>query len=81
VTRYETGEDRYIDPDHKREYTPDAFATLLTAAGFTGIKRWGILGMPHVIDSKSLDVQDYYDGELLSPSPDNAYCFAMAARS
>lgn len=80
VTRYETGEESYIDPDHKREYTPDAFATLLTTAGFTAIKRWGILGMPHVIESKSLDVPDYYDGALLTPNPDNAYCFAMAGR-
>lgn len=80
VTRFETGEDSYIDPDHKREYTPDAFAALLTAAGFTAIQRWGILDMPHVIGNKNLDVPDYYDGDLLSPTPDNAYCFAMAGR-
>lgn len=80
VTRYETGEDSYIDPDHKREYTPDAFAALLTAAGFTSIQHWGILDMPHVIGNQSFGVQDFYDGELLTSSPDTAYCFAIACR-
>jgi SAM-dependent methyltransferase len=28
ITRYETGDSHYIDPDHKREYTPEVFATL-----------------------------------------------------
>lgn len=80
LTRYETGNDNYIDPDHKKEYTPGEFAALLKVAGFTTIASWGILDMPHVIENQHIDVQDFYDGELLTPSPDNAYCFAMAGR-
>jgi SAM-dependent methyltransferase len=80
VTRYETGEDCYIDPDHKREYTPDAFAALLAAAGFTSLQHWGILDMPHVIENQCFGVSDFYDGALVTPNPATAYCFAMSGR-
>jgi SAM-dependent methyltransferase len=80
LTRYETGDDNYIDPDHKKEYTPSEFAALLKVAGFTAIESWGILEMPHACKNQAIDVQDFYDGELLTPSPDNAYCFAMSGR-
>jgi SAM-dependent methyltransferase len=78
ITRFETGEDRYIDPDHKREYEPQAFAALLKAAGFTITQQWGILDMPNVIATGSYGIKDFYSGEPLSSSPTNAYCFAMA---
>lgn len=80
LTRYETGDDNYIDPDHKKEYTPSEFAALLKVAGFTAIESWGILEMPHVIENQHIDVKDFYDGELLTPNPGNAYCFAMSGR-
>ncbi len=81
ITQYETGNDRYIDPDHKREYTPEAFAALLRVAGFSSIQQWGVLDMPHVVSSQSFGVEDYYGAALLSPNPENAYCFAMAGRA
>ena len=80
ITRYETGDENYIDPDHKKEYTPSEFVALLKAAGFTTIESWGILELPHVVEHQRIDVADYYDGELLTSKTDNAYCFAMSAR-
>jgi SAM-dependent methyltransferase len=78
ITRFETGEDRYIDPDHKREYTPEAFAALLKSVGFTITQQWGILEMPNVLNSQKFGVPDFYDGVQVSDSPNNSYCFAMA---
>jgi SAM-dependent methyltransferase len=81
ITRFETGEDRYIDPDHKREYTPDVFASLLTEAGFEIVKQWGILEMPNVFTNQRLGISDYYDGLQLAGSPTQGYCFAMMCQS
>jgi SAM-dependent methyltransferase len=78
ITRLETGEDRYIDPDHKREYTPQEFAALLAAVGFTINQQWGILEMPNVISSGTYGIKDFYSGAPLTTTPDNGYCFAMA---
>jgi SAM-dependent methyltransferase len=77
ITRYETGEDRYIDPDHKREYTPEAFAGLLKTAGLTIAQQWGILEMPNVATNQRLAVKDYYGGAPLAANPTHGYCFAM----
>ncbi len=81
ITRFETGDDRYIDPDHKREYTPGALSALLATVGFAITQEWGILEMPNVIASASYGIKDFYSGEPLSPSPNNAYCFAMACEA
>ena len=81
ITRFETGEDHYIDPDHKREYTPEVLATLLTTVGFVILQEWGILDMPNVIASASYGIKDFYSGEPLSSSPTNSYCFAMACEA
>lgn len=78
ITRFETGEDRFIDPDHKREYTPTEFAVLLNTAGFTVTQQWGILEMPNVVASGSYGIKDFYSGEPLTTTSDNGYCFAMA---
>jgi SAM-dependent methyltransferase len=78
ITRFETGEDRYIDPDHKREYTPKEFAALLSATGFTVNQQWAILDMPNVVSSGTYGIKDFYSGEPLSTTSDNGYCFAMA---
>jgi SAM-dependent methyltransferase len=77
ITRFETGDDRYIDPDHKREYTPVAFASLLNDAGFEIVRQWGILEMPNVATNQGLAVKDYYDGAQLAETPTHGYCFAM----
>lgn len=81
ITRFETGEDRYIDPDHKREYTPQALSALLATVGFAITQEWGILDMPNVIATASYGIKDFYSGEPLSSSPNNAYCFAMACEA
>lgn len=81
ITRFETGENRYIDPDHKREYTPDAFESLLKDADFEIIQQWGILEMPNVVTNQRLTVRDYYDGEQLADSPTQGYCFAMMCQA
>ena len=81
ITRFETGEDRYIDADHKREYTPEAFTSLLTDAGFEILQQWGILEMPNVVTNQRLTVSDYYDGLQLADSPTQGYCFAMMCQA
>ena len=81
ITRFETGEDRYIDPDHKREYTPEAFASLLKDAGFEIVQKWGVLEMPNVVANQRLTVRDYYDGQQLADSPTQGYCFAMMCQA
>ena len=81
ITRFETGEDRYIDPDHKREYTPDDFESLVMNAGFEIIQQWGILEMPNVVANQRLAVRDYYDGLQLADNPTNGYCFAMMCQA
>jgi SAM-dependent methyltransferase len=81
ITRFETGEGRYIDPDHKREYTPEVLLALLTTVGFFVTQQWGILDMPNVIATASYGIKDFYSGEALSSSPTNAYCFAMACET
>ncbi len=80
ITRFETGEGHYIDPDHKREYTPEAFAELLATAGFTITQQWAILEMPNVITSETYGIKDFYSGEPLTDTPNNGYCFAMACQ-
>ncbi len=78
ITRFETGEGRYIDPDHKREYAPKEFAALLTSVGFTINQQWGILEMPNVVSSGTYGIKDFYSGEPLATNSDHGYCFAMA---
>ena len=80
ITFYETGEGNYIDPDHKKEYTPRELTALLKQAGFIDVKSSGILEMPHVQINRSFDVSDYYDGDLLCHDAERAYCFAMTGR-
>lgn len=80
ITRFETGYNRYIDPDHKREYTPEAFAELLVEAGLTIQQQWAILEMPNVITSETYGIKDFYSGEPLTSSPNNGYCFAMVCQ-
>ena len=80
ITLYQTGEGEYIDPDHKREYTPDEFAELLRKAGLSVTEQWGILEMPNVLTNESFSRDDYYDGAKLSPSAADSYCFAMACQ-
>jgi Domain of unknown function (DUF4214) len=77
ITRVQTGEGAYIDPDHKREYTPQEFTVLLATAGFSIKQQWGILNMPNVVKSQTVGAKDYYDGEQLSPATTDGYCFAM----
>ena len=78
ITQYETGDGGYIDPDHKREYTPDALAQILAGTGFAITQQWGILEMPSVAQKAKVSVENFYEGALMSPTVENAYCFAMA---
>lgn len=78
ITQYENSDGSYIDPDHKREYTPDALAQILAGSGFVITQQWGILEMPSVMHKAKVGVENFYEGVLLSPATDHAYCFAMA---
>ncbi|MBK7025883.1 MAG: methyltransferase domain-containing protein [Polaromonas sp.] len=78
ITKYETGDDSYIDPDHKKEYTPVELMALFNEAGFMEVQSQGILEMPNVQTTHKLDVCDYYHGQLLCDQAEHAYCFAMS---
>ncbi|HMS27052.1 MAG TPA: methyltransferase domain-containing protein [Burkholderiaceae bacterium] len=80
ITKYETGEDSYIDPDHKKEYTPTELITIFNQAGFLEVTSKGILEMPNVQATHKLDVSDYYDGQLLCDHAQSAYCFAVLGK-
>lgn len=80
LTVLQTGPDNYIDPDHKKEYTPDEMKSILSLAGFEVIQEWGIVDMPLSLKCKIFDNRDFYQSQLLSENADSAYCFAMACK-
>jgi SAM-dependent methyltransferase len=79
VTKVQMGDDLYIDPDHKKEYTPAEIVTLMQENGFEVIQQKAILQMPNVQKNNSFGLEDYYDGQLLSDNPDEGYCFGTYA--
>lgn len=80
LTELQTGPDAYIDPDHKKEYTPAEMKTILKLAGFDVIQQWGIVNMPLSLGSNIFDSRDFYQSQALSDNADSAYCFAMACK-
>jgi Methyltransferase domain len=81
LTQLETGFERYIDSDHKKEYTPDQMKTIIEAAGFQVVKAWGIVDMPLSLKANAFEYKDFYESQLLTLHPQTAYCFAMACRA
>jgi Methyltransferase domain len=81
LTQLETGVDSYIDPDHKKEYTPDQMEVIIAAAGLTVTKAWGIVDMPLSLKANAFEHKDFYESQALTSNPHTAYCFAMACRT
>jgi SAM-dependent methyltransferase len=81
LTRLETGADKYIDPDHKKEYTPDEMKIIIEAAGFQMVEAWGIVDMPLSLKVNAFEHRDFYESQALTSNPHTAYCFAMACRA
>jgi hypothetical protein len=81
LTRLETGLDSYIDPDHKKEYTPDEMKIIIETAGFQVAEAWGIVDMPLSLKSNAFERRDFYESQALTARPHDAYCFAMACSS
>ena len=80
ITKVQMGDELYIDPDHKKEYTPAEIVTLMQENGFEVTQQHAILQMPNVQKNNSFDTEDYYDGQLVSDNPDEGYCFGTYAK-
>lgn len=80
LTKLQTGADSYIDPDHKKEYTPDEMQIILKAAGFEVTQQWGLINMPLSLKSQTFDYRDFYESSPLSENAGSGYCFAMACK-
>jgi SAM-dependent methyltransferase len=81
LTRLETGFDSYIDPDHKKEYTPDEMKLIIETAGFQVTQAWGIVDMPLSLKANVFELRDFYDSQAITSRPHDAYCFAVACSS
>lgn len=80
ITKVQMGDELYIDPDHKKEYTPAEIVTLMQENGFEVTQQQAILQMPNVQKNNTFDTEDYYDGQLVSDNPDEGYCFGTYAK-
>jgi hypothetical protein len=78
ITEVQMGQDTFIDPDHKKEYTPQEIKTMLVACGFSNSTQTGILEMPHVQATQTFGVEDYYSGQLICDDASKGYCFGTA---
>jgi SAM-dependent methyltransferase len=73
--------DRYIDADHKREYSPAEMAALLGENGFEVVRQWGMLNMPETYRTGQFDPEEIYQaGESLNQTPETSYVFAFECR-
>lgn len=70
--------DRYIDSDHKHEYTPAEIEALLQQHGFEVVQRWGMLSMEGSYQSGQFDQGEIYElDQALNHEPDTSYVFAF----
>lgn len=70
--------DRYIDSDHKYEYTPAEMEVLLKENGFDVVQRWGMLNMSQTYQSGKFDQEELYQlDQMLNREPDTSYVFAF----
>lgn len=70
-----------IDPDHKREYTPDEMERVMTAAGFRVTRKTGMVHLPKQAASGRYDPREFAEGALLSDDVDACYIFAFEAEA
>lgn len=73
--------DRYIDADHKREYSPAEMEALLIENGFGVVQQWGMLNMPETYRTGRFDPEEIYQTpDSLNRTPETSYVFAFECR-
>lgn len=72
--------DRFIDADHKIEYTPNQICKLLSECGLIVDNAWGLLPMPESASSGQFNPLEVYDQPLVSDDFENSYLFAFACK-
>jgi SAM-dependent methyltransferase len=80
ITKVQTPE-KWIDEDHKHEYTPSEMESLLNRCGLKVTKKTGIVDMPDTLSSGCFNPLEVYDTELINNSPDSSYLFAFECES
>jgi SAM-dependent methyltransferase len=68
---------KFIDFDHKYEYTPMEMEDILSRCGFTVVNRWGFLPMPESLRSKIFNPLEVYETERLTNNTEESYCFGF----
>lgn len=71
--------DAYINADHKLEYTPDQMERVLRSAGFTVVRKVGMMYLPEMAGSNVYDAREFNRGALLHDDVDACYLFAFEA--
>lgn len=69
--------DKYIDEDHKYEYTPDEMEALLQENLFKVVKKTGILAMPNTFSSQKFNPLEVYESQVVNDIPEKSYVFAF----
>lgn len=73
--------DKWIDVDHKYEYTPDEMERILNKNGLIVIKKTGIVNMPGSLISRIFNPLEVYETEAVNSSPNTSYLFAFECKS
>jgi SAM-dependent methyltransferase len=68
---------KYIDEDHKYEYTPAEMEALLNENRFNVVKKTGILDMPDTLISQKFNPLEVYERSLINNAPESSYVFAF----
>jgi SAM-dependent methyltransferase len=69
--------DKYIDEDHKYEYTPDEMEALLNKNKLKVVKKTGILEMSDTLTSQKFNPLEVYETKVINNLPERSYVFAF----
>lgn len=76
ITKIQSPE-KFIDEDHKYEYSPTEMEEILNKNGFIVVKKTGILNMSGTFSSKNFNPLEAYESELVSDKTETSYVFAF----
>lgn len=69
----------YINADHKLEYTPAQLEDVFNAAGFSVVRRTGLVHLPQMARSGIFDARWFPQATLVHDDADASYLFAFEA--
>lgn len=76
VTRVQSP-DRYIDSDHKYEYSSDELRRIMVDNNLQVVKQTGLLGMPSTAATQTFNPLEVFEHDLINDMPDSSYLFAF----